>query len=98
MSRSFLVDLSAYTLYRTVGIGTVPLKRAMGVSDLVSILMDLGYRNIDTGFGQAYIWGIDMNNLRGTLMEMVVGVPSTAEVNISLLGPLTDKALVTLRY
>lgn len=82
MSRSFTIDLNAYTLYRPIAERKNDLSRKSDVLDVVSILMDEGYQNFEVPMGYCEMKDRDLFGLRKQIQGAVLGVPVESLVTI----------------
>lgn len=97
MPRSFSIDCSQYTLYRHIGLGKEPLKTRVDRSDVIACLNSLGYANIpEQGIVRARYGTIPC--LEDTLTAATLGIPSTAMVEVRVIGRRTTNLLLTFIF
>ena len=98
MPKSFTVSMDDYTLSLPIGGSGKRLARGLDVVDLISVLSDEGFSNINYGTTYHRMYGDDLNSFREQIAESAMGVPRDAAVDIRSLGGIRGKYLVTFDY
>lgn len=98
MPKSFTVSLDDFALSLPIGNSGTRLGRGLDVTDLISVLMDEGFNNINYGTTYHRMYGDDLNSFREQVMESALGIPRDATVDIRSLGGVRGKFIVTFDY
>lgn len=97
MSTSFSVDISQYTLYRSLGNDKKVLEHRVDRSDVISCLTNLGYSNInERGMARGRFGMIP--GLEETLASATVCVPTNAFVEVKAMGRNNKLLFFTFTY
>lgn len=86
VAKCFSIDLNYFTLERAIGSSEVSLQRKIDRMDVVSILIDEGYRHIEDSGPYVRIRDQDKLGLRGAIQNSTIGISANSRVNIRWLG------------
>lgn len=85
MSKSFCIDLNHYKLTRVLGGDKKTLRTPVDRSDLINCLEGLGYTRLaELSFGNGRFGMIP--DFEDVLLKQTLGVPTSANVDISRIG------------
>lgn len=97
MPKSFSIDLNSYHLYRHIGVDEKPLKQRVDRTDVIGVLNNLGYDNIqERGFSRTR-FGI-IPSLEDTLASWTLGIPTSAVVNVKGMGRKSHQLMITFTF
>lgn len=97
MSTSFSIDLNQYTLYRAIATEKRLLKQRVDRSDVIACLHNLGYHNIsEIGVVRTRFGTIPC--LDDTLAGATLGVPTSAVVDVKVMGRNSSHLLFTFSF
>lgn len=98
MSKSFSIDLSQFSLCRTIGVGEKILQGAIGPYEVSQVLISLGYVNLNE-YSEIlpFRFGV-IPMLNETLESATLGIPTSARVDVKRLGGNSQRLLLTFIY
>lgn len=85
MSRSFSIDLKAYSLYRTIGGGVKTLRTSLDRSDLISCLESMGYHKLSEISFNHRRFGL-APGFEEAMQQSTLGIPTSANVEVTRVG------------
>lgn len=98
MPRSFSVDLRQFTLGRPIGNDGTVVERQIGVTDVISVLIDEGFSDFSEPRVYHRMHGHDRENIRDQILDKLVGVPRDAYVVITRSGKDKVHLLISFEY